>query len=256
MHCFFTCPYAKKVWELIPLCNAVHLAAGSSFKDVIVKFRKATCLPPSGITLNVLPWVLWAICTARNSLIFEDRRFTPEETALKGIKLAKEWATAQVTNNEGRNTLLSHRDQDRQPPRTNPDNTRVICKTDAAWNEEKLVAGLGWVFSGPTIETPISGSVAEASIGSPLIAEAFAVRSALCVAINLEFNSIELFSDNLTLVRAISGKSQVKEIIGIVKDIRSISSELASFSFSHISRSQNSIADSLAKEALQTFLSL
>ncbi|CAN6875986.1 unnamed protein product [Brassica oleracea] len=39
----------------------------------------------------------------------------------------------------------------------------------AAWNKDKLVAGLGWVFSGPSIEAPINGSMVESSIGSPLI---------------------------------------------------------------------------------------
>ena len=58
MHCFFTCPYAKQVWEFIPLHKAVHLAANTEFKDIIAKFRKALCLPPSGITLNILPWDL------------------------------------------------------------------------------------------------------------------------------------------------------------------------------------------------------
>ncbi|CAF2002096.1 unnamed protein product [Brassica napus] len=126
----------------------------------------------------------------------------------------------------------------------------------AAWNKDKLVAGLGWVFSGPSIEAPINGSMVESSIGSPLIAEAFAAQSALCMVITLEFRSLEVFSDNLTLIRAISGEFQAKEIIGIVKDIRSISSEFANVSFSHFPRSENSIADGLAKGALQASLML
>nr|VDD53861.1 unnamed protein product [Brassica oleracea] len=96
----------------------------------------------------------------------------------------------------------------------------------------------------------------ELSIGLPLIAEASAIRSALCMAITLEITSLDVFSDNLTLIRAISGITQAKEIIGIVKDIRSISTELASVSFSHFSRSQNAEADALAKEILRLSFSL
>nr|VDD60306.1 unnamed protein product [Brassica oleracea] len=190
MHCFFNCQYAKNVWDLIPLSKAVHLAAGMIFPEVVVKFRRVICLPPSGISLNILPWI-------------------------------------------------------------NLDNDQVTCKTDAAWHKEKLVAELGWVFSGPRLESPIKGSMCEASIGSPLVAEASAVRSAMCMAINLEFSSLEVLSDNLTLIRAISGITQAKEIIGIVKDIRSISTEFASISFAHISRSLNVEADNLAKESLR-----
>lgn len=73
-----------------PLRNAVHIAADASFKDAIVKFKSATCPPPTGYALNLLPWICWAIWIARNSLIFEDRVFSPEETYLKGLRLAKD----------------------------------------------------------------------------------------------------------------------------------------------------------------------
>lgn len=149
------------------------------------------------------------------------------------------------------NSTQSQQLQPRAPPQINLDNDQVNCKTDAAWHKDKLVAGLGWVFSGPRLESPIKGSMCEALIGSPLIAEASAVRSAMCMAINLEFSYLEVLSDNLTLIRAISGITQAKEIIGIVKDIRSISTEFASISFAHISRSLNGEADSLAKESLR-----
>lgn len=98
-HAFFTCPFARKVWNCIPLRQAVHIAAAStpSFKEIIVKFRSTVCLPPSGIVYSVLPWICWALWTARNTLIFEDKTFTPEETAQKGLRLAKEWSEANRT---------------------------------------------------------------------------------------------------------------------------------------------------------------
>ncbi|CAG7890337.1 unnamed protein product, partial [Brassica rapa] len=85
----------------------------------------------------------------------------------------------------------------------------------------------------------------------PLIAEASAIRSALRMAITHEITALDVFSDNLTLVRAISSITQTKEIIEIVKDIRSISTELASISFLHFSRSLNAEDDALAKETLR-----
>ncbi|KAG2248946.1 hypothetical protein Bca52824_088574 [Brassica carinata] len=63
----------------------------------------------------------------------------------------------------------------------------------------------------------------------------------------------KVFSNNSTLIRAISGNFQSKEIIGFVKGIHSISSGLASISFSS---SVIVLADVLAKKALQIFLSL
>ncbi|XP_018460851.1 uncharacterized protein LOC108831839 [Raphanus sativus] len=256
VHCFFTCPFAKEVWDLIPLTTAVLLAAEPNFKDIVVSFRKASCLPPSGITLNILPWILWAIWTSRNTLIFEGRYLSPKETALKGIRLAKEWSASQSIVNDKNNLPRKPTERSRERPRTITDSNRVSCMTDAAWNKDRLTSGLGWLFSGPGFEPPLKGSVVESSIGSPLVAEASAIRSALCMAITLEISSLEVFSDNQTLVRAISGITQAKEIIGIVKDIRLISTEFASISFSHISRSLNAVADAIAKETLRLSISL
>ena len=189
-------------------------------------------------------------------MIFEGRHQTPEETALRGIKLARERSTSQAQVNKGSNLPQNHHNRSREPPPGAADSNRVTCKTDAAWNKDKLVAGLAWIFSGQRLESPIKGSMIELSIGLPLIAEASAIRSALCMAITLEITSLDVFSDNLTLIRAISGITQAKEIIGIVKDIRSISTELASVYFSHFSRSQNAEADALAKEILRLSFSL
>lgn len=45
-HIFSECPFAKKVWELIPLQRRIHLGQGDGFIDTMIKYRRATCLPP------------------------------------------------------------------------------------------------------------------------------------------------------------------------------------------------------------------
>ena len=72
MHTFFFCPFAQRVWELIPLHRGMSIATDRNFKDAIIKFRKDVCLPPSGVSGNILHWVCWALWIARNTLIFED----------------------------------------------------------------------------------------------------------------------------------------------------------------------------------------
>uniref|UniRef100_M4FJ63 RNase H type-1 domain-containing protein n=1 Tax=Brassica campestris TaxID=3711 RepID=M4FJ63_BRACM len=88
----------------------------------------------------------------------------------------------------------------------------------------------------------------ESFISSPFIAEAIVIRSALCMALTLEFSTLKVLSDSLTLIRAISGDLQSKEIIGFVYDIQSISSGFAACSLYHVSRSDNLVADVLAKK--------
>lgn len=78
-HCFFTCPFASQVWSSVPLRQEIHVAVDTPLKEIMVSFRQATCLPPTGITQDVLPWVLWSIWTARNKLIFEGRAFLQQK---------------------------------------------------------------------------------------------------------------------------------------------------------------------------------
>uniref|UniRef100_A0A0D3DPL5 Translation initiation factor 5A-like N-terminal domain-containing protein n=1 Tax=Brassica oleracea var. oleracea TaxID=109376 RepID=A0A0D3DPL5_BRAOL len=121
----------------------------------------------------------------------------------------------------------------RHAPRFQQDSNLIICKADAAW------------------EALIHGSLGQSYIGSLLIAEVIAMRLAFCMVQILEFPKLKVFTDISTLFRAISGNLQSKEIIGIVKDIRSISSGFASI-FSCFS----TLANVSAKEALKAFLSL
>ncbi|KAL0795913.1 hypothetical protein Bca101_067290 [Brassica carinata] len=91
-----------------------------------------------------------------------------------------------------------------------------------------MVLSVTFLLNGESLEAPIHGTLGHCYIGSPLIAESIAIRSALCLELTIEFQKLKVFSYNSTLIRAISGNIQSKEVIGIVYDIRSISSGFAS----------------------------
>ncbi|XP_048615609.1 uncharacterized protein LOC125588345 [Brassica napus] len=254
MHIFFECDFAKKVWELIPLKNAVHLAAGETLHGAINIFRRLVCLPPTGISGDVLPWVCWILWTSRNNLIFENRRFSPEETATKGLELAREWNLAQNKEKAPKEVPKITHQRNQQKDVGLDSNETIRCTTDAAWEKETQRAGLAWTFEGQGLPDRLQGSAIQHSVSSPLIAEAVAMRSALRKALALGFHKIKAFTDNLTLVRAINSNLQRKEIVGIIHDIHMISSEFASISISHIPRSENFRSDSLAKATLRSSL--
>lgn len=109
---------------------------------------------------------------------------------------------------------------------------------------------------GHDLEAPVHGSLDHCYIGFPLLAKVIAMRSVLCLELTLEFPKLKAFSDNSTLIRAISSNLQSKEVIGFVTNIRSISSGFASIGFSHLPRSKNSIVDTLAKKALHILSSV
>ncbi|CAN6840672.1 unnamed protein product [Brassica oleracea] len=130
-----------------------------------------------------------------------------------------------------------------------------VCTFMSSLTESEGIPGLScFPTQSSEINIVSSGSFAETeTIAIP--SEAVAMRSALYMARTLGLQLLKVFSDNSTLIRAISGNSQSKEITGIVFDIRSISSDFATIVF-YISRSENVIAENLAKQALRAFSSL
>lgn len=167
-----TCPFAKEVWSNVPLHQAVLIAAGDSIQDVIVKFQTATCLPPSGITKNILPWICWVLWTTRNTHIFENKVLSAKEVAAKGIKLAREWIQAQDNlekKKQGihRAWITSHPSMEQEEWAT--------CRSDAAWNKTSQKAGLAWIINGAHNAITKQGSSVEVNVPSPIVAEALAL---------------------------------------------------------------------------------
>ncbi|CAN6824655.1 unnamed protein product, partial [Brassica oleracea] len=69
-------------------------SSGSYTTKSVYISRHRLNLPPIGTEVNLLPWIVWFIWTARNCLIFETRHTEPTEVLSKAIAAAKEWITA------------------------------------------------------------------------------------------------------------------------------------------------------------------
>lgn len=251
MHLFFHCPFAKKVWEYVPLKQVVHLAAEDTLKTMLVKFKTAHCLPPTGVGSTILPWILWAIWTARNGLVFEGKSSNPKDVATKGVSFAREWNKAQGGESNRLSTLPDPEARTAQPNRSSEqDQTQTItCNTDASWDLNSKRGGLAWIFKKGNGGIARQGTEIQHFVSPPhpLMAEALAIRSGLAMAANLEFSNLKVYSDSLTLIEAIITSTQNKKIYGIVSDIHQISYVFNSISFSYLPRLKNQEADGLAK---------
>ena len=84
------------------------------------------------------------------------------------------------------------------------------------------------------------------------MAEALAIKAALEAASQLGLGDLRCLSDSRSLVLMLTTNSSVVELQGILHDIRVLSSSFTSISFCFISRSENGLADGLAKAALRS----
>ena len=95
IHTFFQCPFAKKVWDLLPAMHKPSEAT-PTILSLIENSKRMITLPPTGVSKPLFPWLLWNLWTCRNQLLFEDKKFTESEVLNKAIRDAKEWSLAQV----------------------------------------------------------------------------------------------------------------------------------------------------------------
>lgn len=137
-HLFLHCPYARRVWEAIPVTPAVDLSGSIDLQEVWLSLCEKICLPPTGLAAGHLaPWIVWQLWISRNNLCFTNKSITEEETIAKALQMAREWNNAQekVTKKQRRPAT-----QAPKPPNC------TLVRTDAAWRASTQMAGLGWTI--------------------------------------------------------------------------------------------------------------
>lgn len=98
LHVFLHCPFAAKVWELVPSMFKPESESIESMGALLQHCRKMISLPPSGVGSTPLyPWILWVLWTNRNKLLFENRAFSEQASVLKILQDARAWRAAQTS---------------------------------------------------------------------------------------------------------------------------------------------------------------
>ena len=199
MHLFFTCPFARQVWELSPVSIAPDFSTASTVQECFGIMSTLVCLPPTGISSNYTFWVLWGLWTTRNRLIFENRSTSARALVNNASSAARDWLLAQssLTNKQAQGSF------DLELPEFNPE--VFCCNTDGAWNTSRR-AGLGWCFENVPHGFYSEGSRALDHISSPLMAEALAMREAMQVAKRTSLHNVWFRTDSQELARAVNSK--------------------------------------------------
>ncbi|KAF3518087.1 hypothetical protein DY000_02059356 [Brassica cretica] len=179
LHLFFTCPFAQQVWRLAPFATPVDWLDINTPHQALIRATSLLNLPPTGLTSDLVSWILWGIWKARNLLSFEHKATTAPAVMTSAISGAREWSMAQQTNLPRTSTT---RYMERPP--TLP-TVRLTCNSDAAWRKETNNAGLGWVIIGSQDGLIYEGQGHARFVSSPLMAEALAVKGMLLAASHL-----------------------------------------------------------------------
>lgn len=119
---------------------------------------------------------------------------------------------------------------------------------------EDKTACLGWTFKNKKGTMSLNYTLIEEHVSSPLLVEALAVRAAFLDAHYHGWHNLCLKSDANELIKTLKTYEYNKETYRIMKDIKHLSSMFSFISFMYVSRSDNVLADVLAKNALNTFL--
>lgn len=93
-----------------------------------------------------------------------------------------------------------------------------------------------------------SGNTFKGLANSALMAETLVLRDAMIFAENLRLDNLIFESDNLVLIQACRGDSEVRSILNIIHDIRILRSHFRSVSFTWVSRDGNQGAHLVAEQ--------
>lgn len=184
--------------------------------------RSLKCLPPSGISsVNLAAWVLWNLWTCRNKLVFNAVATDPMDVMSYAVSAAREWQNGKMPKQQKqRNTLP------RPPPAVS---SIPVVRSDAAWRENTIFAGLGWVVTCDKKLMKFSG--VEPFVSSPLIAEGTALREALRKCKEMNLRRIRCEADSQQLIKFINKGQPLPELYGIVLDILALAAEFDFTSF-------------------------
>lgn len=150
---------------------------------------------------------MWALWKARNRFVFEVFSATPEDTT--AIVLAREW-------NEGHKLENQKKMKHPQAEVVSPPNTAVV-RSDAAWAEQRNIAGLGWVLYAENQIMQFKEQ--KYFVNSPLIAEGLALREAVLTCQRKGLKTIQVESDSEILVKTLNSGASGAGLYGIVSDI-------------------------------------
>lgn len=127
-------------------------------------------------------WIkkMWALWSARNMCIFENRTLTSTEMVTKAVRLAREWNNAQNQDSAVNRPLPS---SGRAQQHLIDTGSVTTCRSNAAYDKRSKRAWLASIFTESSGLHFNQRSTMQDLVGSSLMAEALALRSGILCAV-------------------------------------------------------------------------
>ncbi|KAF8045468.1 hypothetical protein N665_4879s0001 [Sinapis alba] len=215
-HAIFECPPALQVWALsgTPSCPNIF-PVSSIYANMDYLFWRKDNIAEANLDRDAYPWLIWYIWKARNDKLFRGIDRDPMELVRYAESECQAWFNANERVQSSSIELSSEIPQVLS--------LRDICLIDGSWISTAPFSGCGWVWMGNQEKVLLMGTRNFAGRESALHSEV----EALCWAMEHEWPS---FATEL-------------------ERIETLKTCFPDFKIAHIPRTQNGIADLLARTA-------
>ncbi|KAK8551365.1 hypothetical protein V6N12_040009 [Hibiscus sabdariffa] len=238
-HFALLCPITLGIFDSVG-CSSVPTTPQLEFCETLTSwFIQSTKRDQSLIVISY--WALWY---AKNEIIHESRPFSAISVSSFILSFLLELESSIVV--PASNSLI--KDVKWFPP----DGSIIKLNFDASFNSasNSSVSGIvardshGFILAACTC--PHRG------IADAFIAEAVACEKAVSFALDLGFRSVQIEGDSLSVIKKINSTAMDKSIISpIIGDIKALSVNFVSVTFSFVGRRGNVVAHELAQVGLQ-----
>ncbi|KAL0846170.1 hypothetical protein Bca101_019416 [Brassica carinata] len=257
-HVLFQCPFARLVWahSSIPAPPG-GIMNQSFYSNFFHALNVQNEYPNDELQVDIVPWLLWRLWKNRNEMLFKGKEYEAESLVRKAEEDAEEWKARKTLEKieAERHVVQKPTTTIQSTPWRPPPQHWLKCNSDGAWSKERDITGLGWLCRDENGSVVWAGARSVAKAGSPILAEAEALRWGAETMANFGYKNIIFESDSVTLVNMINGTEATwPNLLPTIEVIRFYLLQIGRFEVRYYPRGGNKAADRIAKESI-TFVS-
>ncbi|XP_024004139.1 uncharacterized protein LOC112081594 [Eutrema salsugineum] len=246
---------AGRGWDLNKVAIAIHPEDVQLVTSVSLGSASSDDTDSDRDLLLLVPWILWRLWKARNSLLFSSVDEPATQSLLRAREDLENWKAG-----------LAYEDDTLCEANPTPQLTLnidlltgqgwTLCSVDGSWEASRLSCGLGWIILVGGEAGARLGSMAIPNVPSALFTEAEAFRWAVQCLSQTPHRKVHIFSDCKDVISALHDPAAWPSLAPLVYEILDLGQRFEEFEFSYRPRRSNQVADVLARAAnqLQTYI--